>query len=281
MNVKAAAKSCVAGLGHPDYVSSLSACPICKAIAGISASDRSFQYDGNHHELTITSSTGATISTAYDTDPGAGESWTWWDWYFAIQRTLTIYKVASSLHVNLSKTTINKGDSFPITSVKVNYNDGTSATYTSGWTITGFNTNTIGVQNVTVSYGALSTVVQITVNKVATGITANLSKITINKGEAFPITSITVAYNDGSTSNVTSGWTITGFNTNTIGVQNVTVTYGGLSTVVQIMVKGNLSSITVTPATQSIAKYTNPTFTVTARYADGSQKNVTGFTISG
>lgn len=117
-------------------------------------------------------------------------------------------------------------------------------------------------------------------NQVVTSITATNSNQTVNKGNPI-ITTATAAYLDGHTAvvNCTSN-----YNPNAVGSQTVTLTYTGLvgnakttgtrTCTINVTVKSlkDLASITVTPASQSIQKYTAPSFTVRANYSDGTNK---------
>ena len=137
-------------------------------------------------------------------------------------------KKLSSIQANLSKTTIERYDNFPITSLKLTYDNGETEVVTSGWSIVGFNNRTGGSQNVTVSYTkdgtTCNTTATIFVRQLAS-ITANMNATTISKYSAFPITSLTLTYNNGSTELVTSGWTVTGFVNNFRGTYTVKVGY--------------------------------------------------------
>lgn len=76
--------------------------------------------------------------------------------------------------------------------------------------------------------------------------------------------------------------TASGYNPNTLGNQSVTLTYRGLihnanttgeltcTVNVNVIPKRSLSSITVSPSSQIVERLSNPGFTVTAYYSDGS-----------
>ena len=179
VTVKENAKQCSAGLGHPDYSSSLSACPVCTAIAGISANNQSFAYDGNHHELTIGNTTGVTMNAAYDTDPGDGISWSWgtgptqigtypvhiYVWvkntltgveeaFFVMERYITILPNLTGITVSPSELEVErytKASDLPIT-LTASYLNGVNKTITTGYSVSGYNPSTLGQQNVTIAY---------------------------------------------------------------------------------------------------------------------------------
>ena len=269
---------CTAELGHPDYSGELAQCPICREIAGISFSNSSVPYTGLQQGVTVTSSTGATSVVYYNNStvkPIAAGNYavkiyvkingTEW---IAKTATFTIYRVLSSITPNMSTLAIYRGASFPITSLQLNYNNETFETITSGWVITGFNTKTIGTQNVTISYGepsAVSTSIIITVKRniitCVNGHTYELDdydtdhgcqvcKLTINninvapqyitveRGNSLDI-KVTATYLDGYSEIITSGWT-SNFNSSQLGNQLVTVIYGGKSAFVSVTVVENI-----------------------------------------
>ena len=137
-------------------------------------------------------------------------------------------KKLSSIQANLSKSTIERYDNFPITSLKLTYDNGETEVVTSGWSIEGFNNSMGGTQNVTVYYTkdgtTCSTRMTIFVRQVAS-IIANMYTTTISKYSAFPIANLTLTYNDGSTELITYGWTVTGFVNNFRGTYTVKVEY--------------------------------------------------------
>lgn len=98
-------------------------------------------------------------------------------------------------------------------------------------------------------------------------------------------------YLDGHTGTVNCK--TTGFNSNNLGNQTVTLTYTGLvgnanttgtrTCIVQVNVvlPRYLTSITVQPSTQTVTRYTNPSFTVTAFYSDNTSSVVSNYSVSG
>ena len=57
---------CNAGLGHPDYSSSLDGCPICASYKGLAVTNTSNVYDGNNHRVKYNNPKGATIVEYYN-----------------------------------------------------------------------------------------------------------------------------------------------------------------------------------------------------------------------
>jgi len=291
ITTKANTISCTAGKGHPDYSGEFTLCPICRAIEGLSANNSSVPYDGAQHGLSINNTTGTATIVYYDIEPGSGVVWSttaapsavgaypvhiyvhmyntitgsWGDW-FAMERYITIYPVLNSITANISATTIYRGASFPISSLLLNYNNGTSETISNGWTISGFNSKDIGTQKVTISYGGKSTVVSILVKRnivtceyghtyelddydtddgcpvckvTLKSISVSPEYITVEKGSNLDI-SVTATYLDGHTQLITSGWT-SNFITNQLGNQLVTVTYQDKLAYVSVIVVENIT----------------------------------------
>lgn len=137
-------------------------------------------------------------------------------------------KELSYIQANLSATTINRLDAFPIGSVTLTFTTGETENVYSGWWINGFNNTVGGNQTVTVYYqwGGItkSTTVTIYVRELSS-ITATMYATTIHKYSPFPITSLTLNYNDGTTETVTSGWSVEGFVNHARGQYNVKVSY--------------------------------------------------------
>ena len=129
--------------------------------------------------------------------------------------------------------------------VKASYNDGTTADVTGSVTVTDGTGLTTGKTSVTISYtegGVTKTTTQpITVTaKAVTGITVKTQpgKLTYNDGDNFNSTGmvITVTYNDDSTEDITSGFTVTPNRPLTITDTAVTVNYGGKTATIAVTV---------------------------------------------
>ena len=120
-------------------------------------------------------------------------------------------------------------------------------------------------------------------DQVVTSISATNPTQTVKKGESI-ITTATATYLDGHTGTVSC---TSNFNTNLIGTQTVTLTYTGLvgnaktngtrTCTLSVTVKPNksLTSISATPASQTVKKYAYPSITVKAHYNDGTSKTLT------
>ena len=69
-------------------------------------------------------------------------------------------------------------------------------------------------------------------------ITSSPDKTEYNVGEAFDPTGLTLklTYSDGSTETITNGFTISGFDSSTVGTKTITVTYSGFTTTFEVTV---------------------------------------------
>lgn len=118
-------------------------------------------------------------------------------------------------------------------------------------------------------------------NKVVTSISATPTTQTVTKGQPINLT-VKATYVDGHTEEIKNYKT--NYDSSKIGTQTVTITYTGLvgnakttgtrTCTVTVTVKSDkkLTSISVTPTSQTIQKYSNPILTVTAYYDDGTSK---------
>ena len=173
----------------------------------------------------------------------------------------------AAITVNMASTTITKYDEFPITDLKLTYNDGTTEAVDSGWEIDHFINNTKGTYNVVVSY----TVLDITCYDYVTIHVHNLTRIcqqcqeeyelndhdydegcpyckeeidhlelsqtsiTLNRGEGLDGIIVSAVYKDGH-KQVVEGW-LSDFQPNILGTQSVTITYGRCD--IQLLVTNN------------------------------------------
>jgi rubrerythrin len=125
---------------------------------------------------------------------------------------------------------------------------------------------------------------------VVTSLSATNPSQTVYKGDPI-ITTAAANMLDGTAKTVSC--TVSNYDSNSLGTQIVTLIYYGLvdnaktngtkscTATVTVKSRKTLTSITVTPATQEIKRYTDPSFSVTAVYSDGSSNQVLGFTATG
>ena len=187
--------------------------------------------------------------------------------------------------------TVDKGGSI-ITTATATYLDGHKGIVNC---TSNFNPNQAGMQTVTLIYSGLvggskttgirtcTATITVRDTSIPVSLTVTPSSYTVYNGTE-PGYTVRVNYTSGSSKVITSGYTKTGF-TSGPGTKTVTFQYTEngktVSTSVTITVKPNLSSITVSPSSQQVERYKTPSFTVIARYEDGSTKQATGYTQTG
>lgn len=144
----------------------------------------------------------------------------------------------SSISVSGARTTFTVGDAFQFGGIcTAAYSDGTEKGVTPT-EITGYNMNQTGTQTVTVKYSeggiTQTTTYQITVEAVVitlTDLIVTPGATTFSLGDPFSNPTVVAKYSNGSSVNVTSSATISGYNANTSGKQTITVSYteGGIT----------------------------------------------------
>lgn len=156
--------------------------------------------------------------------------------------TITVNAVTLvSIEVSDAKTAYYVGDTFVKPTVTATFSNGSTSDVTNSATFTGYNMSSAGNQTVTVSYTnetTKTTSYSITVTAVAvTSIEASGYKTSFKIGDTFSFGgTVTAHYNNGTTADVTSSASFSGYNMSTSGNQTVTVTYSGKSTTYQISV---------------------------------------------
>ena len=183
--------------------------------------------------------------------------------------------------------------------VTATYSDGSSMEIT-GYTLSSPDMSTAGEKTITVTYQGKTATFTVTVSEpqpVVTlssiAITTQPTKTVFEVGDSFDTSGlvVTATYSDGTTKDVTSSVSFSGYNMQAAGTQTVTVSY-----VEDGVTKTAAYQITVNePVTlSSIAITTQPTKTeyltgedldttgmvVTATYSDGSSMEITGYTLS-
>mgnify|MGYP004459044971 FL=1 len=167
-----------------------------------------------------------------------------------------------------NKTEYFVGDSYDGTGLVVNvtYNNGTNKDITTGFTTSGFSSATAGKNTVTVSYEGFTATFDVTIKAVElTGIeiAKQPNKTTFNTGDELDTTGLvlTLKYNNGTTGITDTGYTVSGYNTDTAGEQTITVTYQGFTATYKVTL------------IQSYADYTE----VDAAISAANAKIATGF----
>ena len=167
-----------------------------------------------------------------------------------------------------NKTEYFVGDSYDGTGLVVNvtYNNGTNKDITTGFTTSGFSSANAGKNTVTVSYEGFTATFDVTIKAVElTGIeiAKQPNKTTFNTGDELDTTGLvlTLKYNNGTTGITDTGYTVSGYNTDTAGEQTITVTYQGFTATFKVTL------------IQSYADYTE----VDAAISAANAKIATGF----
>ncbi len=143
-----------------------------------------------------------------------------------------------------------------------------------------------GDETIEVIYGGQSCFfeIELTAPKVLSSIGVSGQTSNFVEGDAFSFGgTVTAYYEDGSSENVTSSSTFSGYDMTTVGNQTVTVSYIDKSTTYSInVIAGTLSSITVSGQTTTYQKGAGFVFdgVCTATFANGYEKEVTPTSVS-
>ena len=144
----------------------------------------------------------------------------------------------SSISVNRlpDKTTYFIGQSLDSTGLQIEliYNNGSSEIISSGFDINELDSSVAGPKSITVTYQEKTTVFNVTVKE------KSLTKISVSKiptktsyyiGQELDTSGLELRaeYDDGSSETVTSGFTVSGFDSSTLGSNTVTINYFGKS----------------------------------------------------
>jgi hypothetical protein len=165
------------------------------------------------------------------------------------------------------------------------YSDGTTQTETVGISdISGYDANRVGQQTLTVTVGGKTATFTVTVNAIennavlqSIAISNQPTKTVYTYGERFDITGLVVTgtYSDRTNQTITvSESNISGYDTNRVGQQTLTVTVGGKTATFMITVNAPASEVVL----QSIAISNPPTKTV---YAWGESLDISGLVVTG
>lgn len=191
----------------------------------------------------------------------------------AAPKTLSSIAVAT----NPTKTSYTVGDTLDTTGIKVNgaYSDGSTADVTSSCTYSPTALSTVGTTTITVTCGSATTTFTVTVAAAATlqsiAVTTNPTKTSYYVGDAFDSTGLVVtgSYDNGSTSSISSGYTLSTPDMSSAGTKTITVTYQTFADTFDISV--------VAATATGIAVGTNPT---TTSYSVGGTFDPTGLVIN-
>ena len=159
---------------------------------------------------------------------------------------LVYHEIGNITSVSLTppaKTEYVENDKLDTAGMKFNvtYDNGYERTVTSGLKITGFNSENVGKQTVTVSYRGKSATFEVNVSekKVVDAEFEFPNDIKIIQGEDLDLSSgkVILTYSDGSQQTIKKGYVVTGFDKTKVGKQNITITYRDFSTALEVAVE--------------------------------------------
>ena len=159
---------------------------------------------------------------------------------------LVYHEIGNITSVSLTppaKTEYVENDKLDTAGMKFNvtYDNGYERTVTSGLKITGFNSENVGKQTVTVSYRGKSATFEVNVSekKVVDAEFEFPNDIKIIQGEDLDLSSgkVILTYSDGSQQTIKKGYAVTGFDKTKVGKQNITITYRDFSTDLEVAVE--------------------------------------------
>lgn len=156
--------------------------------------------------------------------------------------------------------------------IKVAYSNGSSKIVANGFTIS-VDISSPGIKTVTVAYEGKTTSFNVNVKDIEISlieIISSATKTSYYVGDTLDTTNLSLlaTYNNGSTKNITSGFT-TNYDFGTVGTKTVTVSYEGLSVTYDVTVE-NIGSATLSSSLTSTAvKGDEITYVVDLKSAEG------------
>ena len=159
---------------------------------------------------------------------------------------LVYHEIGNITSVSLTppaKTEYVENDKLDTAGMKFNvtYDNGYERTVTSGLKITGFDSENVGKQTVTVSYRGKSATFEVNVSekKVVDAEFEFPNDIKIIQGEDLDLSSgkVILTYSDGSQQTIKKGYAVTGFDKTKVGKQNITIIYRDFSTALEVAVE--------------------------------------------
>ena len=190
-----------------------------------------------------------------------------------------------------TKTTYIKGEGLDLTGgvITVTYSDDTFTEVdmlSAEVEVTGYDSNQVGNQTITISYEGHTTTFEVEVRNEVTGISVKTtpSKTSYVVEEELDLTGgvITVSYEDGTTTevNMTSDEvTATGYNSNQLGNQTITVSYEGHTATFNVTVRNEVREIGIASAPTKTTYIRGEELelaggVISVTYVDGSTENV-------
>ena len=136
--------------------------------------------------------------------------------------------VVDSITVNPTSGSYFVGDSIETLTVTAYYNNGKVETITSGYEVTGFNSESAKKDIATVSYNGKTAEYKYEVKAIVVDrITVNPTSGSYFVGDSIETLTVTAYYNNGKVETITSGYEVTGFNSESAKKDIATVSFGG------------------------------------------------------
>lgn len=168
----------------------------------------------------------------------------------------------------------------------VTYNDKSTDTVSTGFTLNPTKVNTVGVNTINVDYKGLKTTISIKANEMAPGnLVAVYNGGMVIEGSQIKKSEISVtAYFPDGTTKVVSDFELSTETMNTIGMQEVVITYKGAKASIYVPVTAKMvTSLSVSYKGAALVQYASINrneIVVTATYNDGSTQNVSDYTMT-
>ncbi len=165
---------------------------------------------------------------------------------YPVLRNLPFHKNLKTISINSlpEKLVYELGEDLNTTGLKFEllYSDSSKEIATSGFTISGFDSHVVGTKTVVVTYGEATTSFEVVVKEPTPEsllIIKTPSKMIYEIGEELDTTGLELelSYSDGSTQNIAQGFIVSGFDSETAGTKTVTVSYEGVETTYQVIIK--------------------------------------------
>ena len=213
---------------------------------------------------------------------------------------VSVVDTVTSIDVQNAPTVVKYGESLDLTGVTIDIvkGSGTTSTSVTSSMISGFDSNTVGTQTVTVTYGGQTDTFVVEVQDYVTGITVNPSSVTGEYGDTLTdiindngITyTVTYAKGGATSPEALTDDMVTGYSSTSITAQNLTVTYTDADTdsytngdsftaTLNVTLSDVVDSIAVTAPTKTTYNHGESLDlaggTITVTTASGASKNVT------
>ena len=172
--------------------------------------------------------------------------------------------------------------------VSAYYSDGSEKTV-NAYTVSGYDSETMGIQTVTVSYEGRTAFFMIEIVESVTRIeiASPPDKTSYFAGQELDLSGLSVKafYTDGSEKTV-SAYTVSGYDPETMGIQTVTVSYAGRTTLFMVKIVESVSHLEIISLPDKTSYFPGQMLdlkglTVKAFFSDGSEKAVSAYTVSG